>query len=875
MIANIFKTKPSFLARLFGLAKWDLEIDKNGLIVQGQKYRWVDIKSANRESSLLWSNLNLELNDTVLELVGVQRKLARELEFASITLPHLIFARDQFNKLLKREVYFRNRDIREIVDLVYKSTNIDSKKHLGVLIESKFKILKSILSPLLKTFEHIEKLTQKDYSKVSEWNEKFIAHEKDKFRDFFYTVESSPLTEEQIKASIIMEDNNLLIAAAGSGKTSVIVSKLGYLIKKGYAKPDEILVLSFNNKVKDEINFRIKDGLTDLLVNNTYPIVHTFHSFGYSVIKAGKLNKRTPAWIGNESKTLSHLNTIFYDVLKTNNEIATEVVLFITFDELDDDETSQLFEASKDSASELANLAYRDIGQSSIKELKTLDGKHVRSLQELKISNWLTIFGIEYKYEKGLSIKDYDNYRPDFYYPKIDCWHEHFGINKLGKAPAHFFKDGKTSYEDLVKEKRRLLNKSKVNWFETTSADFYDSTWHIKINEKLKDFGETPEFIGWDRYQYIVRKFNKENDTKDFSELPLISLLLTSIKHFKSNQLTFEDVERKISSIRKNDRYQRFFKIFKAIYERYEVDLAADNNIDFEDMLNESTRLIKESKVTHPFKFILIDEFQDMSNARAKLTQSLKSQNSETILFAVGDDWQSIYRFAGADSSNMITFQEKFGFTRTTMLTRTFRFNQGIADVSSEFIQRNPQQIMKKVTAIDPGRKNRVRYVGHEKIKNFPVKDSEDFDRTLHNQLNIIKTYALSKEATNKKKISVALLGRYHHLRPDNFDSIIKEFSDWLDISFSTIHSAKGLGWDFVLILGMDNTFPSTKSDDEVLSLFMTQPDSYENAEERRLFYVALTRAKKAAILLGNYEKPSEFIIELADTDFEDVFKQY
>ena len=419
-----------------------------------------------------------------------------------------------------------------------------------------------------------------------------------------------------------------------------------------------------------------------------------------------------------------------------------------------------------------------------------------------------------------------------------------------------------------------MLNKAKVNWFETTSADFYDGTWHIKLHDKLKEFGEIPDFIGWERYQHIVRKFNRENDNNDFSEAPLITLLLTSIKHFKNNQLTFDDVEKKIATKNEKDRFIRFFKIFKAIYSEYQRDLTSENNIDFEDMLNEATRIISVNQVTHPFKFILIDEFQDMSNSRAKLIQALKHQSPDTILFGVGDDWQSIYRFAGADQANMINFDEKFGFTKITKLTKTFRFNQGIADISSEFIQKNRQQIKKNVSAVDTGRKNRIRYIGHEKIKRFPAHNSASFDRALASQLNIIREYAIKKTKPTKK-ITVALLGRYHYLKPNDFDSLKREYSEWLDVSFSTIHSAKGLGWDFAVILGMDKHFPSTKIDDEVLSLFISQPEDFPHAEERRLFYVALTRAKKAVILLGDIAEPSIFINELSNSEFEDVVRIY
>ena len=850
-----------FFTKIFLNTQWKIQLTKTGILLNESVIDWKGVENTSIQKGVIWDQISIKHTNGEELIRGLSKSVSAIVILCLQTVRKSQETIQIINTRYKKESYFRNSELLKI------RNHLPPKEQLIKLLNSQKINLDILIAE--KEQSVLSDLINENKGFINEWNRSFIKKEMHNFANYFKSVESEPLTEEQIKASIIMEDNNLLIAAAGSGKTSVIVSKLGYLIQKEYAKPEEILILSFNNKVKDEINHRINKSLSDVLKNRTSPIVHTFHSYGFSVIKDGKVNKRTPAWISSEAKTLSHIKTLFYMVLRNNPEIAAEIAFFITFNDIDEDkEVSDVLRNSKtDSIDQLSKLTHEDIRQNAIDELVTLAGKHVRSFQELKISNWLTLFGIEYNYEKDLSIEGIDNYRPDFYYGRIKCWHEHFGINKFGKAPSHFFKKGKMSYEDTVKQKRKLLDKAEVNWFETTSADFYDNTWHLKLGSKLKEFGENPEFIGWDRYQLIVKKFNKENKSNDFSEFPLISLLLSSIKHFKNNQLTSDDIEKKISNIKGNDRYKRFFKIFKTIYEEYEKDLKAENHIDFEDMLSESTKLISENKITHPFKFILIDEFQDMSNSRANLIQALKKQNPDTILFGVGDDWQSIYRFTGSDSSNMLDFEKKFGFSSINKLNKTFRFNQGIADISSEFILKNNLQITKEVTANNPGRKNRVRYYGHEKIRTHPPIDTVDFDRKLLTQLETIKSHAISKNI----RVSVALLGRYHYLKPGNLDTLIYQYQNWIDLSFSTIHSAKGLGWDFVVILGMDESFPLTKQDDDLLSLFMIQPDIYPDAEERRLFYVALTRAKIAVILLGYNKNRSSFILELNDTQFQEV----
>jgi len=483
---------------------------------------------------------------------------------------------------------------------------------------------------------------------------------------------------------------------------------------------------------------------------------------------------------------------------------------------------------------------------------------------------------INYEYEKHLDIKEISDYHPDFYYPDSDCWHEHFGINKYGKAPMHFSLNRPLSYEEMVRRKRKFLNQNKIRWFETTSADFYDDSWYASLDRSLKEFGEKPQFIGWERYRTKVHKFNKDNKEEDdglYSELPLINLISIAIKHFKNNQLTFDDIDNKISSTKNKLRCISFLKIFKAIFTEYQNELKADNSIDFEDMISESTRLIDLNKVKHQFKVILVDEFQDMSNSRSRLIQSLKKHNTETIFFAVGDDWQSIYRFAGSDVSNMVNFESKFGFTSINKLNMTFRFNQGIADVSSEFIQKNPLQIKKSVTSINLGRKNKIRKIFHDPVSEFDpntkrwIKTPESFNRELLNQLNTVEAYAASKDT----KVSVAFIARYHFLKPDHFDDLSKTFKKYLNIIFTTMHSSKGLGFDFVFIIGMNSTFPSKRTDDEIITMFMPEPDNFEFCEERRLFYVALTRAKKAVMLFIDKEKPSPFILELSSSKYLDV----
>ena len=166
-------------------------------------------------------------------------------------------------------------------------------------------------------------------------------------------------------------------------------------------------------------------------------------------------------------------------------------------------------------------------------------------------------------------------------------------------------------------------------------------------------------------------------------------------------------------------------------------------------MLNNATRALHSGEIKNPYKLILADEFQDISRARARMIQAMLKQNMESKLFAVGDDWQAIYRFAGADIFIMTSFREEFGETAQNVLSQTFRSNQGIADIASQFVSRNQSQIKKDVIASDSfcvGVVNVLRYQYDEHVR--PLIESK---------LREVAGFANAREP-----ISVFILGRYN-----------------------------------------------------------------------------------------------------------------
>jgi DNA helicase-4 len=309
---------------------------------------------------------------------------------------------------------------------------------------------------------------------------------------------------------------------------------------------------------------------------------------------------------------------------------------------------------------------------------------------------------------------------------------------------------------------------------------------------------------------------------------------------------------------KESERTTLFLKLFEFIFNEYKKFQERNNCIDFDDMIVEALKSIENSKYQHGFKHIFIDEFQDISTTRAKLIQKLLPINNTSIT-AVGDDWQSINRFAGSNIKIIQEFHKIFGITEIVALDYTFRFDNIVSEVASNFIQKNPYQIQKEIKTIKEQNPNKFSLLLYWTTGN----DKED--------LEMIFDLIYKKELNKNKTIMV--LARYNFLFKE-LKSIKEKYKNF-NIIFSTVHSSKGNEADYVIILNMNNGkfgFPSKIEDDPVLNIVVPKGDDFEDAEERRLFYVALTRTKGAIFLLSNMYEQSIFIKELIDENKDEIF---
>jgi DNA helicase-4 len=845
---------PGFLSKLFFGGTWILEVTPEGLQIDGRSYGWSSLTRCEAAPAFFWGHLRVAQGEQDLVLRGMPRRLVSEIAACSQTLGAMLPAIRALRAAMASDLYVANKRVREALGAAGAHTagwDLDDSNLIAPDLEP--------LRPDLTLFKQV---ASGDYRAIEARNDQFVAQEMVAHDEYFRSVESSVLTSEQRVATVVMEDCNLVIAAAGSGKTSVLVAKVGYLVKKGYALPEEILVLSFNKSVADEIGTRIKERLVQPGVISAPPEVSTFHAFGMATIKeTGPTPKLAQSALSSDLRS-RELMKIFFDLIESDPQFQADAIRFLALHGISGttDEANALAAQLGKSWRELIT---QPVGTVELPDpgsylYITLSGDTVRSKQELQIANWLTAMGIEFVYEEPFPpVESHPwtrSYQPDFYYPALDLWHEHFGINIFGEAPTHWGvnRQGMT-YEEQAASKRRMLTEVKARWFETTSGDFETGVWEEKLRSNLEKAGAKPQLISWERLQELAT-------SAGFKQAPALDLLGAAIAHFKSNHLSIEELRAKAQASADSDRSRDFVRLFEKVFARYEALLAQASQIDFDDMLRISAQRLREQPVQGRLKAILIDEFQDMSNARAELVKAVLHQNPQATLFAVGDDWQSIYRFAGSDIRVMTQFQKLFGFTRQVTLATTFRCNQGLANLSSEFIRKNPTQISKSVSAVSDLKNAVVRVIFH----------AGKVDSALFRQLEEMAAWAQRRGAP----ADVCLLGRYNFQEPANFTALADRFKHDLNLSFSTVHRSKGLGFDFVIVLGMScapgTDFPSTRQDDPLLSLFMPIADALPFAEERRLFYVAMTRARRACVLMVPKFGASPFVTEVLETRFQE-----
>ncbi|MCY3839821.1 MAG: UvrD-helicase domain-containing protein, partial [Gammaproteobacteria bacterium] len=692
-------------------------------------------------------------------------------------------------------------------------------------------------SPQLAALEAIRGFLANPDAARSMANDAFVSDELERSRTFLDDVESRPLTDEQRRAVVVDDDRNLAVAAAGSGKTSVMVAKAGWLLERGACLAEEVLLLAFGRNARDELVERVEERLGTAARGMD---VRTFHELGLSII--GQAEGRRPA-LAKSAGDRAALHGLLDGVaaeLQRDRRYGPKLARWLVYGF-----------APYRSPHEFSTWGeYLDYVRSH--EIRSLKGDLVKSFEECRIANFLYTNGIPYEYER---VYEHDTatvtkgpYRPDFYLPGRDIYIEHFALTKSGDTPPFIDRE---SYTAERQWKLDLHAEHGSTLVQTFSHEQRDGKLMANLARRLRENGVAFNPIAPDE---VFAALNEQGRVAPFTRL-----VATFLQHFKGSRLSAESVLARAADSADPGRAKAFVEVFAPILDRYERHLAELGEIDFDDMINRATDHVVAGRYESPYRYILVDEFQDISASRAALLKALLDRSAGAQLFAVGDDWQAIYRFAGADIAIMRRFETRFGNGTRSTLETTFRCSDGVSAVATRFVLGNPAQIPKDVrtrrTVDGPGV-----WLGLA---------GEEGASVLGEALRRIGTDAASRP----HRPEVLVLGRYSHLEPDM--SALRYAHPALNLSFSTVHGAKGLEADYVVVRGLNAGrygFPSEISDDPLLDLVLAEREGHANAEERRLLYVAMTRARYRTFLLVEGQTPSTFAKELMQQDDVGIF---
>ena len=691
-------------------------------------------------------------------------------------------------------------------------------------------------------------------------NRKFIDAELVRTKTFFDNIDGRSLDKQQRVSAITNEDNVLVIAGAGSGKTTTLVAKVAYLTKRLRVKPDQILAVSFTRKSARELEDRL---------SNAAAYVHTFHKFGLDI-----LSEATGARpdVLPDGKT-SQLFRSFLKELEADRKFVESLGSWLAL--YQKIPVSQFdFESLEEYSQYL-----QDHGFHSYKRVKiphegrvTYAKEKVKSVEECMIANFLLFNRVKYSYEQPYPRRGGPRYLPDFtiHTDKQEIYLEHFGINRSGNVPPFFARPGESAaeasrrYRSDIEKKRLLHNMHRTTLIETYSYEFDDRSLISNLRVKLAKAGvELKPMTAIEVWDIIRKSAPDEIDA-------FVDLCTTFLALQKSNDVPVKKLRQQAQREKhgfERTRTLKFLQLYDRLRSLYEDYLKEHSLIDFADMVNNAAAFVRAKRVVRKFDYALVDEFQDLSVGRYRLLQALKQQNPAAKFFCVGDDWQSIYRFTGSDLGLFHKFERYFGYTEKLKIETTYRFSEPMIGASGGFVMKNPAQTKKQ-----------LRPAVASKKATYSVVDSSQFDDTEA----VIKIFRSLETARMPNETSVLMLGRYNNdvnriksgggLSTSPRGSIEYRSATGpahYSAHFSTVHAAKGLEADVVIVLNA-SAFPAEHADDPLLRLVLSKEDAHKHGEERRVFYVAMTRAKRKTFFVTSAERKSVFIKEMQSQTAKD-----
>lgn len=665
----------------------------------------------------------------------------------------------------------------------------------------------------------------------------------------------SNLNDKQREA-VVSEDNRLLVlAGAGSGKTKTLLQKLIYLIEEKGVSPSSILAITFTKNATNEMIDRLilsaettgqyQNILFDKRINQAEKdkerfsyqkkykwidglTVRTFHSFCYSILRSYGVNE-----FDNKFRIIGDEKRDEEDELSKHvaPETVFEVVHKLLIEQCEDTEFLLRFKRYLlDYIIDKIHLKKNDTKYlpKDGKYFTTLDGTKVRSKSEQFIADWFYRHSIKYEYEPLLNVKDFA-FHPDFFIPDANLYIEHVSDKSYStKDKEEQFQKGNLllvkTYESMTKDSA-LFNHT----LDKVVKNRLPANYHKTISLTYKE-----EFNGY------------HESVKDF---------VTQIMRI-TDMIKVENINLKVvlENARKDqhERVRDFYELAIPIVEKYIQYCTNKSFLDFNDLISRTTSLFKNhediaNKFKSKYQYILVDEFQDVNNLQVELIKLLLTD--QTQMFCVGDDWQSIYGFRGSNVSYIVDFENHFPNSKVVKLNLNYRSTQNIVGASNEVIKNNKFKVEKEIHSSKQSEHKIVVYSGNSEEENIQFcfdKVQELLDGGLTND-DILFLYRRSKMYSP------------YFFRFKNGN---------VKVQSKTIHAAKGLEAKVVFIIGLtegSGGFPDIWLEDRIFQVIKKANHDLLMEEERRLFYVAITRAKDKLFLITEKGNESSFLKEIPD----------
>lgn len=736
-----------------------------------------------------------------------------------------------FDKSVKKktgfESYLSSQELSRLED--------DAEKVVEIMVELDSRSWSfKVNDYLIQRFEEIKSGLVERVRFLENYNEVFVERELEKYGYLFKKGEYS-LNEAQKKAVVRNDTFNQVVAGAGAGKTLVLTYRIAYLVEKG-VEPGKIAALTLTNDARDEIEDRLSEnfGIEDVEVE-------TFHAFGNKFVQqSGRKTtideKDRENFVADQMENLEdgiferHLRNFLY--LMDSDAVSRE----------DFESVEEFIEARKD-----ANY-------------ETLRGETVASRGEKFIADFLFTHDIDYRHEDiaewAESSEDRSAYRPDFYLPGHDVYIEHWGIDEDGEVPE-WFSWSTGEYKKKMRWARRQFENSRYELVETYDSEYRNSDFEKMLFERLRENGVAPERL--DLGELIEQVNEGRNGLKRVKK---------EFNRFIETAKTFDTSPEELEQRLRNEgdaRKYHFGSAGKILLERYEAWKKNNGFIDFQDQIYNAIERIESNpaKFNSLYDHLLVDEFQDVAMGQIRLVKGLTGENSAN-LFCVGDDWQSIYGFRGAVVDYFIDFREYFGEATRTDLVKNYRSVPPIVETGNRLIRGNPRQLEKQLEPVRKGSKE-------PRLHTVDGYTKGEYGRNMARRAAEIARKYIRDGSKPGEIMVLSRLDAATYLTDlvrDEFrkQGIPLEGKNRPGVKVMSAHSSKGREARHVVLIHAveDHGGFSPESRESDLTNIARDIKVNTEAEERRLFYVAITRAEDTLDILTKAGEESVFLDDVS-----------